>query len=213
MHPCELETVSLFDLEKSVAGRFLARYPFPWQALDDISKFIEIIVSEHKEAFWSPEKGVFIGRNCKIERGALILPPALICSDVTLRTGAYLRGRTIVGRGCVVGNSSELKNCILFDGASAPHFNYVGDSILGAGVHLGAGAICSNLRSDGAPVSICACGMRLETGRRKAGAFAGDGAEVGCNAVLNPGTVLGKCVRVYPLTSVRGFHPARSVVK
>ena len=144
---------------------------------------------------------------------AAIAGPAIICEGAELRQGAYLRGGTLVGRGAVVGNSTELKNCILFDRAAVPHFNYVGDSILGSRAHFGAGAITSNVKSDKTPVCVLYEGEPIETGRKKFGAMVGDGVEIGCNSVLNPGTVIGRMSRVYPLSSVRGCVPTLHIYK
>ncbi len=156
--------------------------------------------------------GVMVGESVKISETATIIPPAVIGSGTEIRCGAFLRGNVIIGEGCVVGNSSELKNCILLDGVQVPHYNYVGDSLLGNKAHMGASSICSNLKSDGRAVVIHG-EEDYETGLRKVGAFLGDGADVGCGCVLNPGTVVGRNTRVYPLISLRGVYPEESIVK
>ncbi len=153
-----------------------------------------------------------MGKNVTIAPTASITGPAIIEDDVEIRPGAYIRGDVYIGKGCVIGNSTELKNCILLPHAQVPHYNYVGDSILGNCVHMGAGAICSNLRSDGESVIVHA-GKDYETGLRKFGAVLGDHAEIGCGSVLNPGTIIGKNTQVYPLTMTRGAYPADAIVK
>ena len=155
---------------------------------------------------------MLIGQNVTIAKTAVIEAPCIIGSDTEIRPGAYIRGSVIIGQGCVVGNSTELKNCILLDKTQAPHYNYIGDSILGKHAHLGAGSICSNLKSDGKAVVIHA-DSDTPTGLRKVGAFLGDGADVGCSCVLNPGTVIGKNTSVYPLCALRGVYPENCIVK
>ncbi len=156
--------------------------------------------------------GVLVGENVKIYPSATIEGPAIIGSGTEIRPGAFIRGSVITGEGCVIGNSSELKNCILLDGVQVPHYNYIGDSILGNKAHTGAGTICSNLKSDGRAVVVH--GERdYETGLRKLGGILADGADVGCGSVINPGTVIGKSTSVYPLTSLRGVYPADCIVK
>ena len=150
-----------------------------------------------------------MGASAKIADSAVLEAPCIIGADSELRTGAYIRGSVLVGCGCVVGNSTELKKAILFDGVQVPHFNYVGDSILGYKAHLGAGVICSNVRGDKGLVSVGG----IPTGRKKVGAMIGDYGEIGCNTVLNPGTVIGKNARVYPISSVRGFVPEDAIHK
>ncbi|MBQ4037741.1 MAG: UDP-N-acetylglucosamine pyrophosphorylase [Clostridia bacterium] len=157
-------------------------------------------------------EGVLVGEDVTIYPGATILPPAVIGKGTEIRPGAFLRGAVITGENCVIGNSSELKNCILLDRVQAPHYNYVGDSVLGNRAHMGAGSVCSNLKSDGKAVVIHG-EEEYETGLRKVGAILGDGADIGCGCVLNPGTVVGKNTSVYPLTCLRGVYPADSIVK
>ena len=153
-----------------------------------------------------------VGENVKIADTATILPPAIIGSGTEIRPGAYLRGNVITGENCVIGNSSEIKNAILLEKVQVPHYNYVGDSVLGNKAHMGAGSICSNLKSDGKAVVIHG-DEDFETGLRKIGGILADGADVGCGCVINPGTVIGKNTTVYPLTSLRGVYPANSIVK
>ncbi|MBO5196612.1 MAG: UDP-N-acetylglucosamine pyrophosphorylase [Clostridia bacterium] len=157
-------------------------------------------------------EGVLVGEGVTIHESVTIMPPAIIGSGTEIRIGAFLRGNVITGEGCVIGNSTELKNCILLDKVQVPHYNYVGDSVLGNKAHMGAGSICSNLKSDGKTVVIHG-ETEYPTGLRKIGAILGDGADIGCGCVLNPGTVVGKRTSVYPLTSLRGVYPSDCIVK
>ena len=156
---------------------------------------------------------IYISRSASVAKSASIGGPCIICEGAEIRHCAFIRGSAIVGAGAVVGNSVELKNCILFDGVQVPHFNYVGDSVLGYKSHMGAGAVTSNVKSDKTPVSVSIDGERLPSGRKKFGAMLGDFVEVGCNSVLNPGTVIGSHSNVYPLSSVRGYVPKNSIYK
>ncbi len=203
----------LFDLSHTVFSRFLRNFSYPWEILDYISKYIEIISGELGEGYEEREPGVFVHRTARVVPSACLKAPCVIGAYAEVRHCAFVRGSVLVGEGAVVGNSTELKNCILFDGVQAPHFNYVGDSILGYRAHLGAGAITSNVKGDRSPVTVRCGDVRVATGRIKCGAFLGDGAEIGCNTVLNPGCVLGKGVRAYPLLSLRGAYPAHSLIK
>lgn len=211
----ELTVKSLYTLpETSVAYPLLERFTYPWEALDSISDFISEIGKTLSEDEYEIREGdVYISRKAKVAPTAFIGGPCIICEDAEIRHCAYIRGKAIVGRGAVVGNSVELKNCILFDKVQVPHFNYVGDSVLGYRSHMGAGAITSNVKSDKSPVTVSFNGERIETGRKKFGAMLGDNVEVGCNSVLNPGTVIGRCSNVYPLSSVRGYIPENSIHK
>lgn len=207
-----MKTVDLYDLSHTVSGAYLKGYEYPWQALSGISNLI-ISVGEKLGGDYTliaPE--VWVHRTAKIAPSAHIGAPAIIGANTEVRHCAFIRGSALVGENCVVGNSCELKNVILFDGVQVPHFNYVGDSILGYKAHMGAGAITSNVKSDKTPVVIH--GERdIPTGLKKVGAFLGDFVEVGCNSVLNPGTVIGRKTAVYPLSSVRGVIPADSIYK
>ncbi len=185
---------------------------YVWELLPKIEGMIQEIISKGDERFFKLKDGVLVGKNVTIAPTASIAGPAIIEDDVEIRPGAYIRGDVYIGKGCVIGNSTELKNCILLPRAQVPHYNYVGDSILGNCVHMGAGAICSNLRSDGESVIVHA-GKDYETGLRKFGAVLGDHAEIGCGSVLNPGTIIGKNTQVYPLTMTRGAYPADAIVK
>ena len=185
---------------------------YPWELLPRIKDFIIRLLSEGAEGYSLLFDGVLVGIDVKIAPTAVIEGTAVVGHGTVLRPGAYLRGGVLIGEGCVIGNSTELKNCLIMNRAQVPHYNYVGDSVLGRGAHMGAGAVCSNLKSDGKNVVIH--GKRdYETGLRKVGAFLGDGADVGCGCVLSPGTVVGCGSSVYPLTHLRGVIPAGCIVK
>ena len=211
----ELETRALFcDPDTSLAYGYLCHYRYPWEALAGLSDMIRVLGEcLSRAAYEEREEGVWIARTARVAESARIAGPCIICEEAEVRVGAFIRGAALVGRGAVVGNSTELKNCVLFDGAAVPHFNYVGDSILGYRAHFGAGAVTSNVKSDKTPVSVRAGSERIETGRRKFGAAVGDLVEVGCNSVLCPGAVIGRMSRVYPLSSVRGYLPALHIYK
>ena len=209
-----LTTKDLFDLTHTLAAPLLARTQYPWEALDELKNFIlSLGESLPQEEYISPAPGVWIARDAKAAPTAYLGAPCIIGPGTEVRHGAFIRGSALVGAGAVVGNSTELKNVILFDGVQTPHYNYVGDSILGYKAHLGAGAVTSNVKSDKTLVVVRCGGEALETGRKKLGAMVGDFAEVGCNSVLNPGTVLGRRASVYPLSSVRGTVPENFIFK
>lgn len=207
-----IKTESLFENVPTYLSALFEACEYPWQIVERISGYINELIEKGFEGYSLYSDGVLAGKGASISESAHISPPAIIGDGCEIRVGAYIRGNVILGRGVVVGNSSELKNCILLDGAQAPHYNYVGDSILGCRAHLGAGAICSNLRSDGREVTVRA-EQSYTTGMRKLGAMLGDRAEIGCGCVLNPGTIVGKNSRIYPLTSVRGTVPHYSIMK
>ncbi len=211
----ELKVTALYHYpEHSVAWPYLARFEYPWEALSGLSDFIrELGESLSPEDFERRGEDVWIARDAVIAPTAYIGGPCIICSGAEVRHCAFIRGSAIVGAGAVVGNSTELKNCILFDSVQVPHYNYVGDSVLGYKSHMGAGSITSNVKSDKSPVTVMCDGERVETGRKKFGAMLGDYVEVGCNSVLNPGTVIGCNSNVYPLSPVRGYVPANSIFK
>ncbi len=209
-----LKTEQLYDLSHTMAKELLGKCDYPWLALPHIGELVrELGKALPPEHFYSPAPDVWIAKTATIASSAVITGPAIIGKETEVRTGAFIRGSVLVGDGCVVGNSCELKNCILFDGVQVPHFNYVGDSILGYKAHMGAGAVTSNVKSDKMPVVIHDLGGDIPTGLKKVGAMLGDRAEIGCNCVLNPGTVIGKNATVYPLTSVRGVIPSDSICK
>ncbi len=205
-----LKSKELFtNPEGGVAYSFVLSYDFPWEAVPHIGELIrELIKTLHEGEYERRGEDVWISREARVAQSACISGPTIIMANSEVRHGAFIRGSALVGRGCVVGNSTELKNCILFDRVQVPHFNYVGDSILGYKAHLGAGVITSNVKCDKTPVSIRYGGGRIFTDLSKLGAIVGDGCEVGCNTVLNPGTVLGRGAVVYPLSSVRGYVEA-----
>lgn len=209
-----MKTADLFDLSHTLAAPWLARTEYPWEILDKIKDIIAAIGETlPADAFDHPADGVWIAKDAEVFPSAYIGAPCIIGRGTQVRQGAFIRGGALVGGGAVIGNSTELKNCILFDGVQAPHFNYVGDAVLGYRAHLGAGAVTSNVKSDKTPVVVQNGKERIETGRRKLGAMVGDWVEVGCNSVLNPGTVIGRESRVYPLSCVRGVVPPRHIVK
>ena len=211
-HTIPLRTGTLFDLTHTLARPWLEHTEYPWETLPDIPTVIREIGATHAEYVW-------VAKSATVAPTAYIGAPAIIGEDTEVRHCAFIRGSALIGDGCVVGNSTELKNCILFDGVQVPHYNYVGDSILGYKSHMGAGAITSNVKSDKSPVTVKpAAGYEgdfdpIPTGRKKFGAMLGDFVEVGCNSVLNPGTVIGGHSNVYPLSSVRGAVPAHAIFK
>ena len=208
-----IRTEELFDLTHTRASALLAACEYPWEALGGIGEAVLAIGRAlPQDRYTCPQEGVWIAKSASVAPTASIAAPCVIGENTEVRPGAFLRGNVLVGDGAVVGNSSELKNCILFDGVQVPHYNYVGDSILGYRAHMGAGAITSNVKGDKKPVVVHG-ESRYETGRKKFGAMLGDGAEIGCNSVLNPGTIVGRDAQVYPLSSVRGVIPARHICK
>lgn len=201
-------------LEHSLAHPYFVRLTYPWEILSAISDIIREIGKELSEAeYHRVGEDVWIARSARIAPTASITGPCIIGPDAEVRHCAFIRGAALVGAGAVVGNSTELKNCILFDGVQVPHYNYVGDSVLGYKAHMGAGAVTSNVKSDKSLVAVGNGEDRIETGRKKCGAMLGDFVEVGCNSVLNPGTVIGPYSNIYPLSSVRGYVPANSIYK
>lgn len=207
-------TEELFDLKHTEAASLLARCEYPWEALPLIGSYIEELGKTLSEAEYDhPAEHVWIAKSATVAPTASITGPCIIGPETEVRHCAFIRGNALVGTGCVVGNSTELKNVILFDKVQVPHYNYVGDSILGYKAHMGAGAITSNVKSDKSPVSVRMESAALPTGRKKFGAMLGDCVEVGCNSVLNPGTVIGDHSNVYPLSSVRGYVPPNSIYK
>ncbi len=206
---------ALFDFERTQSADIFEGCNFAWEAIGKISAYIvERSKTLSPDEYENPAPGVYISREAKVAPTASISGPCIIEAGAEIRHCAFIRGSAIVGRGAVVGNSTELKNVILFDGVQVPHYNYVGDSILGYKAHMGAGAIASNVRSDKKNVTVkTPDGEKIETGLRKFGAILGDNVEVGCGSVLNPGTVVCRGARVYPLSSVRGTVPEHSIYK
>ncbi|MBQ1471635.1 UDP-N-acetylglucosamine pyrophosphorylase [Eubacterium sp. AB3007] len=203
----------LYDLERTLAAEYLAQYTYPWEALKGIKDLILQLGPTLGEEYEEREEHVWVHKSAKVYPTAYLGAPCIIGPDTEVRPGAFVRGSALVGRDCVVGNSTELKNVILFDHVQVPHYNYVGDSILGYHAHMGAGSITSNVKADNKNVVIKGDGEQAETGLRKVGAFLGNYADVGCNAVCNPGTVIGPHTNVYPTTCVRGVIPANSILK
>ena len=202
----------LFDCKTPYLKELFDSCEYPWEMLPRIKEYIIALIDKGMPGYTKLSDGVLIGENVKIYPNTVIEAPAIIGSGTEIRPGAFIRGSVITGENCVIGNSSELKNCVLLDKVQVPHYNYVGDSVLGNHAHMGAGSICSNLKSDGKPVVIHG-DEEYETGIRKIGAILADGADIGCGCVLNPGTVIGKNTSVYPLTSVRGVFPGGCIVK
>ncbi len=204
----EIFLFDLFDFSRTIAAPLFSEKAYPWEALRSLQSFIyetgESLTDEYIRT-----GDIWIARDAVVAPTACISGPCIIDHGAEIRHGAFIRGSVIIGKNCVVGNSSEVKNSILFDGAQAPHFNYVGDSILGFKAHIGAGVITSNLKSDKTSVTVCG----IDTGLRKLGALIGDHAEIGCGAVLCPGTMIGRNSTVYPLSMVRGCVPPGYIYK
>ena len=204
----------LFDLEHTQAAPMLEALQYPWEALPKISAFIkELGPTLSADEYDHPAEFVWIAKSAKVAPTASITGPCIIGPETEVRHCAFIRGNALVGAGAVVGNSTELKNVILFDKVQVPHYNYVGDSILGYKAHMGAGSITSNVKSDKTLVVVRNGEERMETGLKKFGAMLGDCVEIGCGSVLNPGSVIGRGSSVYPLSSVRGTVPAGSIYK
>ena len=203
----------LYDLSFTLAENYLKKFTYPWEALDGIkATIIKIGNLLDKSEFTEVSENVWVHKSAKIAPTAFLGTPCIIGAETEVRHCAFIRGSALIGKGCVVGNSTELKNVILFDGVQVPHYNYVGDSILGHKSHMGAGSITSNVKSDKSIVVVKG-EKEIVTGLKKFGAMLGDYVEVGCNSVLNPGTIIGKNTNVYPLSCVRGVVPADSIYK
>lgn len=210
----KLKTQELFSLEHTLAAPLLSKCEYPWEILGEISEFIRKTGAQlDKEVFEEVEPEVWIAKSASVAKSACICPPTIIDEGAEIRHSAFIRGSVIVGKGSVVGNSTEVKNSIIFDSVQVPHYNYVGDSVLGFHSHLGAGAITSNVKSDKTLVSVRAGEIKIDTGLKKFGAMVGDYTEVGCNSVLCPGSVIGKECVVYPLSMVRGYIPKGHIFK
>ncbi len=219
-----LQTADLFEADHTLAWPWLEKTTYPWEILPDISTIILTLGQNLDPAAYDhPSDGVWIAKSAKVAPTAYVGAPCIIGEETEVRHGAFVRGSALIGKGCVIGNSTELKNVIISDGVQVPHYNYVGDSVLGYKSHMGAGAITSNVKSDktlvtvrpapGCDPAITAGVAPIETGRKKFGAMLGDRVEVGCNSVLNPGTVVGPHSNIYPLSSVRGAVPSHSIFK
>lgn len=204
----------LYDLNETIAADLFQGATYPWELLPKIKDFIKELGSKlDPEKFEKRGEDIWVAKNAKIAPTACLNGPLIVDEEAEIRHCAFVRGSAIVGKGAVVGNSTELKNVILFNKVQVPHYNYVGDSILGYKAHMGAGSITSNVKSDKTLVVIKSAEENVETGIKKVGAMLGDNVEVGCNSVLNPGTVIGRCSNVYPTSCVRGVIPANSIHK
>lgn len=212
MQQCKIK--NLYNLEETIAADLFRNAEYPWEVLADIGAFIVTLGESLDETIYEKRgENVWIAKSAKVAPTACINGPVIIDEEAEIRHCAFIRGNAVIGKNAVVGNSTELKNVILFNRVQVPHYNYVGDSILGYKAHMGAGSITSNVKSDKTPVVIKAAGESMETGRKKVGAMLGDEVEVGCGSILNPGTVIGRHSNIYPLSSVRGVVPENSIYK
>jgi len=205
---------NLYDLEQTIAKEYLEQFTYPWEALKGISEYIKTLgPTLDAEKFEQRGEDIWVAKSAKVAPTACLNGPLIIDEDAEIRHCAFIRGSAIIGKGSVVGNSTELKNVIIFNSVQVPHYNYVGDSVLGYKSHMGAGSITSNVKSDKTLVVVKDKDEQIETGLKKFGAMLGDYVEVGCNSVLNPGTVIGRHSNVYPTSCVRGVIPANSIYK
>lgn len=210
----EMKILEMYDLSQTMAADYLRQFTYPWEALAGIGRFAEELgASLSEEEYEKRGENVWVHKTAKVAPTACLTGPAVIGRSAEIRHCAFLRGNVLVGRGAVVGNSTELKNVILFNKVQVPHYNYVGDSILGYKAHMGAGSITSNVKSDKCLVIVHGEDEEIETGLKKFGAMIGDYVEVGCGSVLNPGTVIGRESNIYPLSSVRGCVNSHSIYK
>ena len=208
-----MKTAELLDLSHSLAGSMLSRFDYPWQALGSIKALILELGPQLGESYTEITPQVWVHKTAQVAPTAFLGSPCIIGANTEVRHCAFIRGSALVGENCVVGNSVELKNAILFDNVQVPHYNYVGDSILGYKAHMGAGSLTSNVKSDQSPVVVKNGDEHIPTGLKKFGAILGDHAEIGCNSVLNPGTVIGRHTNIYPTSCVRGVVPENSIWK
>lgn len=212
MKTCEIK--ELYDLSQTIAGEYLAQFTYPWEALDGIKAYIkELGPTLDPDVFEQRGEDIWVAKSATVAPTACLNGPLIIDEDAEIRHCAFIRGSAIIGKGSVVGNSTEIKNDIIFNSVQVPHYNYVGDSILGYKSHMGAGSITSNVKSDKSLVVVKDGTEEIATGRKKFGAMLGDFVEVGCNSVLNPGTVIGRHTNIYPLSCVRGVVPSDSIYK
>ena len=210
----ELKVNNILDLSKTIAKELFTGKDYAWQVLGELSEYIvQLGNSLDKEIYDKIGENIWVAKSAKIAPTAYLNGPLIVCPEAEIRHCAFVRGSAIVGQGAVVGNSTELKNVILFDGVQVPHYNYVGDSVLGYKAHMGAGAITSNLKSDKQIVNVACNGQKICTNIKKFGAILGDYVDVGCNSVLNPGTVVGRHTNIYPLSMVRGYVAEGSIYK
>mgnify|MGYP000743610645 CR=1 FL=1 len=214
MNKEQMTIKALFDTSKTQAGRRLSKYTYPWEVLPHIGEIAEAIGKRlPQDEYNHLGKNIWIHKSVNVPPTVALRGPAVIGPKTEIRNGAFIRGNVIAGEGVVIGNSAELKNVILFDGVQVPHFNYVGDSILGYKAHMGAGSITSNVKSDKKLIVIKNGTAKIETGIKKIGAMLGDEVEIGCGSILNPGSIIGKNTNIYPLSSVRGVVPKNSIYK
>ena len=212
MEQCKVKNI--YNLKETIAAELLERVEYPWEALKEISDFIRKIGPSLDPSLYEKKgEDIWVAKNAKVAPTAFLNGPLIIDEEAEIRHCAFIRGSAIVGKGSVVGNSTELKNVIIFNSVQVPHYNYVGDSILGYKSHMGAGSITSNVKSDKTLVVVKDKEEKIETGLKKFGAMLGDYVEVGCNSVLNPGTVVGRHTNIYPLSMVRGVVPEHSIYK
>lgn len=212
MKQCEIS--ELYDLSQTIAGDYLSRFTYPWEALDGIKEYIRELGKTLDPARYEKRgEDIWVAKSATVAESACLNGPLIIDEDAEIRHCAFIRGSAIIGKGSVVGNSTEIKNDIIFNSVQVPHYNYVGDSILGYKSHMGAGSITSNVKSDKSLVVVKDGADQIATGRKKFGAMLGDYVEVGCNSVLNPGTVVGRHTNIYPLSSVRGVIPPECIYK
>lgn len=208
------KTENLLDLKYTIAQNYLKKYEYPWEIIPEIKNIIlEIGKNLDKEEYKEIKENVWLHKQATVDDNVVIIGPAIIGKNSHIKHCAYIRENVIIGESCTIGNSCEIKNSIIFDDSQVPHFNYVGDSIMGYKSHMGAGAIVSNLKSDKSNITVRNENESIETNLRKFGAIIGDSVEIGCNSVLNPGTVVGKNSNVYPLARVRGVVPENSIYK
>ena len=212
MEQCKIS--NMYTLEETIAKDYLVQFTYPWEALAGIGDYIkELGKTLNPDVYEQKGEDIWVAKSATVAPTACLNGPLIIDEDAEIRHCAFVRGSAIVGKGSVVGNSTELKNDIIFNSVQVPHYNYVGDSILGYKSHMGAGSITSNVKSDKTLVVVKDGDEKIETGLKKFGAMLGDFVEIGCNSVLNPGTVIGRHTNVYPLSSVRGVIPANSIFK
>ncbi|MDD7404133.1 MAG: UDP-N-acetylglucosamine pyrophosphorylase [Butyribacter sp.] len=210
----QIKNTALFNMDETIANEIFEDTTYPWEVLSKIKDFLpKLGESLSEEEYDHPQEEVWIAKSAKIAPNVTIAGSCIIGKNTEVRPGAFIRGNAIVGENCVVGNSTELKNVLLFNNVQVPHYNYVGDSILGYKSHMGAGSITSNVKSDKTNVTIRYQGEVIETGLRKMGAILGNYVEIGCNSVLNPGSIIGSNSNVYPLSMIRGFVPKGSIYK
>ena len=203
---------NLFDFNKTIASSYILKYDYP-EVLNHIGEIIFEISKTLNNDYQEISPNVFVHKSVKLDKSATIIGPCLILENSEIRVNAYIRGNVIIGKNCVIGNSTELKNAILFDEVKVPHFNYIGDSLLGYKVHFGAGSLTSNVKSDESNVTLTINSEKIKTNRKKIGALVGDKVEIGCNAVLTPGSIIGKNTTIYSLVMVRGEIPENKIVK